>query len=79
MCDTLGRATRDGLRLARKVRPGDVFELVDPSIPGYGFSERPTVPMGPAAVGDVLTGLMSALGHGGDGQRRFGVLGGDIG
>jgi hypothetical protein len=30
MCDTLGRATREGLRLARKARPGDVFELVPP-------------------------------------------------
>jgi len=45
-----------------------------PSLPGYGFSERPTTPAGPARVGDLLAGLMTALGH-----ERFGVHGGDIG
>lgn len=50
------------------------FELVIPSIPGYGFSDRPTDPTGPARTGDLLVGLMAALGH-----DRFGVHGGDIG
>ena len=52
----------------------DRFELVIPSIPGYGFSDRPSAPTGPAAVGDLFAGLMAALGH-----ERFGVHGGDIG
>ncbi len=55
------------------------FELVVPSVPGYGFSARPSEPTGPAAVGDLLVGLMAALGFGGQGQSRFGVHGGDIG
>lgn len=50
------------------------FELVVPSLPGYGWSDIPTEPTGPARVGDVLAGLMSTLGH-----ERFGVHGGDIG
>jgi pimeloyl-ACP methyl ester carboxylesterase len=50
------------------------FDLVIPSIPGYGFSDRPVDPTGPARTGDLLTGLMTALGH-----DRFGVHGGDIG
>ena len=50
------------------------FEIVVPSVPGYGFSARPSEPTGPAAVGDLLVGVMSALGH-----ERFGVHGGDIG
>lgn len=50
------------------------FELVLPSIPGYGFSDRPAEPTGPARVGDLLAGLMTAFGH-----DRFGVHGGDIG
>ena len=30
ICDTLGRASREGLGLARAARPGDVFEIVPP-------------------------------------------------
>lgn len=52
----------------------DRFALVIPSIPGYGFSDRPAQPTGPAAVGDLLVELMTSLGH-----ERFGVHGGDIG
>ena len=52
----------------------DRFELVVPSLPGYGFSDRPAEATGPAAVGDLLVQLMAALGH-----ERFGVHGGDIG
>ena len=50
------------------------FDLVIPSIPGYGFSDRPSQPTGPAAVGELFAALMSALGI-----ERFGIHGGDIG
>lgn len=53
---------------------GERFELVVPSIPGYGFSDRPTQPWGPARIADQFAELMSALGH-----ERFGVHGADIG
>jgi pimeloyl-ACP methyl ester carboxylesterase len=52
----------------------DRFEIVVPSVPGYGFSDRPADPTGPARTGDLLVRLMTALGH-----DRFGVHGGDIG
>lgn len=52
----------------------DRFELVIPSIPGYGFSEHPTVPLGPTGVADRFAQLMTELGH-----ERFAVHGGDIG
>ncbi|MGC5222188.1 epoxide hydrolase family protein [Micromonospora sp. DT81.3] len=51
------------------------FDLVVPSIPGYGFSERPASPgFGPDRVADLLAATMSKLGFG-----SFGVHGGDIG
>ncbi|MEP6844275.1 MAG: epoxide hydrolase [Pseudolysinimonas sp.] len=51
------------------------FRLVIPSIPGYGFSDRPTVPgAGPDVIADRMARLMSELGH-----TIFGVHGGDIG
>ncbi|HEY0816151.1 MAG TPA: epoxide hydrolase [Pseudonocardia sp.] len=51
------------------------FDLVVPSIPGYGFSDRPTRPgMDPARIADLFAGLMTALGI-----DRFGVHGGDLG
>jgi pimeloyl-ACP methyl ester carboxylesterase len=54
---------------------GDRFRLIMPSIPGYGFSDRPTAPgAGPAWVADRMAGLMTELGH-----PVFGVHGGDIG
>lgn len=52
----------------------DRFELVIPSVPGYGFSDRPTDSFGPDAVADAFAKLMSSLGH-----ERFGVHGADIG
>jgi len=52
----------------------DRFEIVVPSIPGYGFSEIPARAFGPTAVADAFAGLMSALGH-----ERFVVHGADIG
>lgn len=50
------------------------FEIVVPSIPGYGFSEIPAQEFGPTAVADALAGLMVALGH-----EQFVVHGADIG
>lgn len=52
----------------------DRFELVIPSIPGYGFSAQPTEPLGPVGVADRFAALMTELGH-----ERFAVHGGDIG
>lgn len=53
----------------------DRFDLVIPSVPGYGFSDRPAAPgIGPQSVADLFVGAMTALGH-----ERFGVHGGDIG
>jgi pimeloyl-ACP methyl ester carboxylesterase len=50
------------------------FDLVVPSIPGYGFSDRPAVALGPAGVARRLAQLMAALG-----LERYGVHGADIG
>ncbi len=52
----------------------DRFELVIPSIPGYGFSEHPAQGLGPVGVADRFAELMTELGH-----ERFAVHGGDIG
>ena len=52
----------------------DRFEIVIPSIPGYGFSEHPVEPLGPVGVADRFAALMTELGH-----ERFAVHGGDIG
>ncbi|MDF8262657.1 epoxide hydrolase family protein [Luteipulveratus flavus] len=53
----------------------DDFELVVPSLPGYGFSDRPTEPGtdGPR-IAELFAGLMTELGH-----ERFGYHGGDLG
>jgi len=54
----------------------DAFDVVVPSMPGYGFSDRPRAGgMNDAAVGDILAGLMrDVLGY-----RRFFAHGGDVG
>jgi microsomal epoxide hydrolase len=53
----------------------DDFDLVVPSIPGFGVSDRPSVPaVDPERIADLLAGLMSALG-----LERFAVHGGDVG
>jgi len=53
----------------------DAFDVVVPSIPGYGFSDRPTVPgMSNSAVADLWIELMDRLGY-----PRFGAQGGDWG
>jgi pimeloyl-ACP methyl ester carboxylesterase len=55
--------------------PADAFSVVVPSIPGYGFSERP-LRRGTSvfAVADLWAELMAALGY-----ERFGAQGGDWG
>ena len=53
----------------------DSFDVIVPSIPGFGFSDRPAAPgMDTFRVADLWLGLMDALGY-----RRFGLQGGDFG
>jgi pimeloyl-ACP methyl ester carboxylesterase len=53
----------------------DAFDVVIPSLPGFGFSDRPTTGgVNAFRVAEIWTQLMSALGY-----PRFGVQGGDIG
>lgn len=54
----------------------DAFHVVVPSLPGYGFSDRPTEPgMTLETIADAFAGLMvEELGY-----RRFAAHGGDIG
>lgn len=52
----------------------DRFDLVVPSLPGFGWSDIPAEPTGPARVADLLVEVMTALG-----LPRFGLHGGDIG
>lgn len=55
--------------------PADAFSVVVPSIPGYGFSGRPTQPgMDYDAVADLWVKLMARLGY-----DQFGAQGGDWG
>ena len=54
---------------------GPAFDVVIPSLPGYGFSERPDiVGVNYAYVARVCHRLMAGLGY-----RRFGAHGGDFG
>ena len=53
----------------------DAFHVVVPSIPGYGFSDKPRERgYGPARMGDIFIELMARLGY-----ARYGVQGGDWG
>ncbi|MEE9284539.1 MAG: epoxide hydrolase family protein [Dehalococcoidia bacterium] len=56
--------------------PGDAFDLIVPSLPGYGFSGQPRERgVHPARIADLFARLMTeALGY-----RRFGAQGGDWG
>lgn len=54
---------------------GPAFEVVVPSLPGYGFSDAPPEPgMHPGRIAERMHGLMRALGY-----ERYGVQGGDWG
>ena len=53
----------------------DAFDVVIPSLPGYGFSGRPASPgMNLYRVAELWTGLMTELGY-----NRFAAQGGDLG
>jgi pimeloyl-ACP methyl ester carboxylesterase len=54
--------------------PADAFHVVVPDNPGYGYSDRPAVPLDSIAVADLWAELMTALGY-----PRFGAAGGDLG
>ena len=55
--------------------PADAFDVVVPSLPGFGFSGRPTAAgCGPQAIAGMWGKLMAALDY-----PRFGVQGGDWG
>lgn len=67
----------DGFLRFEKALPhlAEHFDIVVPSIPGFGFSPASSHPgTGPARVADLFAGVMSALGF-----DRFGVHGGDLG
>ncbi|MBI2761743.1 MAG: epoxide hydrolase [Chloroflexi bacterium] len=56
--------------------PADAFDVVAPSLPGYGFSQDPGTPgMSPSAVADLFADLMTDV----LGYRHFGAQGGDWG
>ncbi len=53
----------------------DAFHVVAPSMPGYGFSEKPSEPgYGPEKIAEIGAGLMARLGY-----ETYGVQGGDWG
>lgn len=55
--------------------PGDAFDVVAPSLPGYGFSDHPRRPgTNIVRVAELWADLMGQLGY-----PRFGAQGGDIG
>lgn len=67
----------DGFPRFEKALPllADRFDIVVPTIPGFGFSDRPTRPgAGPSTVADAFAQVMTALGF-----DRFGVHGADVG
>jgi pimeloyl-ACP methyl ester carboxylesterase len=56
-------------------RAEDAFHVVAPSMPGYGFSDKPREPgFGPEQIADVGAQLMARLGY-----ERYGIQGGDWG
>jgi pimeloyl-ACP methyl ester carboxylesterase len=55
--------------------PADAFDVVCPSMPGYGFSDHPRTPgMEPEVIAGLWAKLMQGLGY-----PRFGAQGGDWG
>ena len=55
--------------------PADSFDVVVPSLLGYGFSDRPATPgMNSFRIAELWTRLMQELGY-----QRFAAQGGDIG
>ena len=66
-------------RLAHPERFGgkaeDGFDVIVPSLLGYGFSSRPQLPVGPAVIAELWHALM----HDVLGYSRFAAAGGDFG
>lgn len=61
--------------LTRPADPADAFDVVIPSLPGFGFSERPTAAgCGVERIAQLWAGLMSRLGY-----SRYAAHGGDFG
>ena len=55
--------------------PANSFDVVVPSLPGFGFSDRPAAPgMNTWRIADLWAALMSELGY-----ERFAAQGGDFG
>lgn len=50
------------------------FDVVVPSYPGFGFSDKPQSPIGPKRLGEILHRVMGALGY-----ERYLIQAGDIG
>ena len=40
-------------------KEGDAFDVIAPSLPGFGFSGRPSKPIGPRKIADILNKLMT--------------------
>jgi pimeloyl-ACP methyl ester carboxylesterase len=55
--------------------PAQGFDLVIPSLPGYGFSQAPPRPIGPRRIASMWRELMTQV----LGYRQFGAQGGDWG
>ena len=56
-------------------RVEDAFHVVAPSVPGFGFSDKPTEPgFGPDRIAEINAELMARLGY-----ERYGAQGGDFG
>jgi pimeloyl-ACP methyl ester carboxylesterase len=56
-------------------RAEDSFDVVVPSLPGFGYSDRPSeAGLNTFRIGELFLGLMSELGY-----ERFGAQGGDFG
>jgi pimeloyl-ACP methyl ester carboxylesterase len=62
--------------LAHPDDPADAFDVVVPSLPGYGFSDRPNRP---GVINAVVADLWQRLMTEGLGYDRFGAHGSDIG
>jgi epoxide hydrolase len=55
--------------------PGDAFDVIVPSLPGYGFSSKPKgKPIGPATTAALWNQLMTGV----LGYRHYGSQGGDL-
>ena len=62
-------------QLTEPENPDDAFHVIAPSLPGFGFSERPTTPgYSPERIAKVLAELMRILGY-----ERYAIAGGDWG